>query len=99
MSKKPDMWLSLNALLGVYGVTTSKLMSNQDYYTCADALWPGITRDCGSLSDLQKAIKSMSKNQRKKQAKSNIHRVPSCFLSTAQKHEKALANALMGVEA
>ena len=96
MSKrKPDMWLSLNALLGTYGVMTSKLMSNQDYFTCAEALWPGVTRRCESLEDLQRAIKSLSKIDRRSRAKTNLHHVPSCFLSSAEKHERALAAALL----
>jgi hypothetical protein len=43
MSKKVDYFLSLNALLGTYGVKTSLLMSNHDYFICAEALWPEKT--------------------------------------------------------
>lgn len=93
-NRKPDMFASLNALLGVYGVKTSLLMSNQDYFTCADALWPGKTAGAKSLADLQFRIKAMSLRDRRALAKNNIHRLPSCFLSTADKHEMALAAAL-----
>lgn len=100
MSKRnPDMWKSLNALLGVYGVKTSKLMSNQDYFTCADALWPGTTAGAQSMAELQAKIKAMPTRERRAIAKRNIHRVPSCFLSTAPKHEKRLAAALMARDA
>jgi hypothetical protein len=97
--RAPDMWISLNALLGVYGVKTSRLMSNQDYFTCADALWPGCTAGAESLADLQAKIKAMSTRERRSIAKKNIHRVPSCFLSDAPKHEKRLAAALMARDA
>lgn len=91
--KRVDYLLSLNALLGAYGVRTSLLMSNQDYFTCAAALWPGKVSKTETLEDLQKAIKGMSKNERRALAKSNIHLVPENFISTADKHVSALMAA------
>lgn len=94
MSKKVDYFLSLNALLGVHGVRTSLLQSNQDYWTCAKALWPNLSERDSSLESLQRQIKAMSKNQRRSLAKSNLHRIPARFYSEAPVHEKALAAAL-----
>lgn len=92
---KQKQWFSLNGFLGVYGITTSKLLSNQDYYTCAAALWPDAVRGTQTLEDIQRAVKAMPKAVRKRQALENIAQVPSCFLSQADRHEKALASALM----
>lgn len=94
MRKKVDYFRSLNALLGTYGVKTSRLMSNQDYFVCADALWPGITIRATTLAELQAAIKRMSMRERRGLAKANIHRIPNLFLSHADKHERALSRAL-----
>lgn len=92
MAKKkraPDAWKSLNALLGVYGVMTSKLMSNQDYWTCASALWGSKVNqaEATELLDLQKQIKAISKNERRKLAVANIKNVPVNFLSQANVHQ------------
>lgn len=96
MSRKVDSWKSLNALLGVYGVKTSLLMSDDDYWICAMAFWPAIKREPGAtLVDLQKRIKAMSKHDRKTRAKANIMNVPPRFLSIAPKHQRVLAKALM----
>jgi hypothetical protein len=98
MSKSVNYFLSLNALLGVYGVRTSLLQSNQDYWTCAKALWPEVSDKDASLASLQAQIKAMTKTHRKKEAKANICRVPIRFLSEAPKHQKALKISL-GMEA
>ncbi len=92
--RRVDPFLSLNALLGTYGVKTSLLLSNQDYFTCADALWPGKISAGNTLEDIRKCIKAMSLPERRSLAKKNISRVPSCFLSDADKHQRALAKAL-----
>lgn len=89
MSKKVDYFLSLNALLGVYGVSTSRLQSNQDYWLCASALWPEIAEMNewdSSLERLQIAIKAMSKNHRKAIARANLRNVPARFLSNNPVH-------------
>lgn len=86
--KRVDSFKSLNALLGVYGVKTSLLMSNQDYWTVAKALWDKIDEFKGAtLDDLQKQIKAMKLKERRRQAINNAHRVPSHFFSTANKHQ------------
>lgn len=95
MSKKVDSWKSLNALLGVYGVRTSMLHTNDDYWLCAQALWPSIKRQYGAtLEELQQDIKAMSKKQRRKDALANIMRVPAHLLSDAPRHQHNLANSL-----
>lgn len=93
-NKSPDPWKSLNALLGVYGVMTSKLMSNQDYWTCAKALWGSRITGFGEVLELQKQIKALSKQDRARMAKANIKNLPPNFLSEAPVHQYRLANAL-----
>lgn len=89
--KRVDSFKSLNALLGVYGVKTSLLMSNQDYWTVAKALWPKINEFKGAtLDDLQKQIKAMKLKDRRRQAINNAHQVPSVFFSSANKHQAKL---------
>lgn len=95
MRRKVDSWKSLNALLGVYGVKTSLLKTNDDYWLCAQALWPQIKRQYGAtLEELQRDIKALSKTQRRKSALANISRVPDYLLSDAPKHQVNLAKCL-----
>jgi hypothetical protein len=96
MSKPVDYFLSLNALLGWYGVKTSQLTSNQDYWNVAKALWPDHITASGSLEDLQRQIKALPRKLRKQIARSNVHHVPPHLLSNAPIHEKALRAALAG---
>ena len=95
MARKVDKWKSLNALLGSYGVKTSLLETIDDYWVCAQALWPDIKREPGeTLIDLQKRIKSISARDRKATAKFNIVNVPDQFLSIAPKHQRVFERAL-----
>lgn len=94
MAKKVDFFLSLNALLGVHGVRTSMLMSNQDYWMVAKALWPQIREEKDdTLQDLQRKIKSMSKVQRRKDARQNLRNIPSAWFSEAEVHQDRLVRA------
>ena len=99
MSKKVDYFLSLNALLGVYGVSTSRLQSNQDYWTCAKALWPHLSAADASLEALQSQIKAMSKTARKTTARANMRNVPARFLSNAPVHVRNLLKSRASGEA
>ena len=99
MSKKVDYFLSLNALLGVYGVSTSRLQSNQDYWTCAQALWPHLSAADGSLEALQSQIKDMSKTARKTMARANMCNVPARFLSSNPVHVANLVKSRDGAAA
>lgn len=99
MTKNVDAWKSLNAFLGVYGVKTSLLTYDADYWHCAQALWPHIKRHDGDrLHDLQKRIKDMHTRYRRETAKKNVHRLPAQFLSSVEKHQTALASSLMRAE-
>lgn len=94
MAKKVDFFLSLNALLGVHGVKTSMLQSNQDYWMVAKALWPEIREERGdTLQDLQKKIKGMSKTQRRKNARQNLGNVPDAWFSGSPVHQARLMGA------
>lgn len=93
-TKAPDPWKSLNALLGVYGVMTSRLMSNQDYWTCAKALWGKKITGFGEVLELQKQIKGMSKQERRNLAVKNIKNLPEQFISQADVHQYRLARSL-----
>lgn len=97
MAKKVDFFLSLNALLGVHGVRTSMLMSNQDYWMVAKALWPQIREEKDdTLQDLQRKIKSMSKAQRRKDARQNLRNIPSAWFSEAPVHQHRLVRSRAG---
>lgn len=94
MAKRVNFFLSLNALLGVHGVRTSMLQSNQDYWMVAKALWPQIREEKGdTLQDLQRKIKSMSKAQRRKDARQNLQNIPSAWFSEATVHQYRLGRA------
>lgn len=99
MSKKVDYFLSLNALLGVYGVSTSRLQSNQDYWVCAKALWPHLSAADGWLEALQSQIKAMSKTARKTMARANMRNVPARFLSNNPVHVANLVKSRDGAAA
>lgn len=99
MTKKVDYFLSLNALLGVYGVSTSRLQSNQDYWTCAKALWPNLSAANASLEALQSQIKAMSKTARKTMARANMRNVPARFLSNNPVHVANLVKSRAGAAA
>lgn len=94
MAKKVNFFLSLNALLGVHGVRTSMLQSNQDYWMVAKALWPQIREEKNdTLQDLQKKIKGMPKAQRRKDARQNLRNIPSAWFSEAHVHQQRLMRA------
>lgn len=97
MAKKVDFFLSLNALLGVHGVRTSMLMSNQDYWMVAKALWPQIREEKDdTLQDLQRKIKGMSKAQRRKDARQNLRNIPAAWFSEAPVHQHRLVRSRAG---
>lgn len=102
MSKPVDYFLSLNAMLGVHGVATSRLQTNKDYWTCASALWPEIAEMNewdNSLARLQEAVKAIPKDRRKTTARANMHNVPVRFLSNNPVHVANLVKSRSAGEA
>lgn len=95
MTKTVNPFLSLQALLGWHGVKTSLLMSNQDFWTCAHALWPGKIREFkdATLEDLQQQIKAMSKGERRHLGRENVRNIPANWLSDAPVHQAKLQRA------
>ena len=85
-------FMCLNAVLGVHGVKTSRLQTNNDYWEVASLLWPShVDRTPGAtLADLYRQIKAMPKSDRRRGGTENAHRVPPGWFSGASFHQSKL---------
>lgn len=67
---------ALKAFIGSRGVKASKLKTIQDFWKVAAILWPEHFKGkIGTLDQLEKQIRSLSKKQRQA-ARQNVNRVP-----------------------
>lgn len=83
---------SLVAILGVYGVRTSALKVENDYWHAASKLFPGTTDrfEGATLDDLQKQLKDIPKNERRRLGCANLRNLRGDWVSTAAIHQAKL---------
>lgn len=62
----------LRAMFGAYGVKTSKLESENDYWTVAEILFPGAAERNGGLTALYTQISKLPKKARGREARANL---------------------------
>lgn len=77
----------LKALIGARGIKTSRLKSEDDYWTAAETLFPGCIDRNGGFTSLYVQIHSIPKKKRSKLMAENLHRIPVEWLSKAGFHQ------------
>lgn len=93
--KTVNSFLSLQAFLGCCGVKTSRLMTNQDYWTVARTLFPARIDqfEGATLEDLHAQVKAMTKAERRFLGRENIKHIPAKLVSVAPVHQAKLQGA------
>ncbi len=82
-AEQKDIRERAKALLGSNGVKVSKIASDDEYWTVAAILWPGLVSkpDDATLPDFIKQVTDIGKKQRPKMARANLKHVPAHLIS------------------
>ncbi|MFB9952068.1 hypothetical protein ACFFP0_24735 [Rhizobium puerariae] len=80
----------VQAMLGARGIKTSMLVTDADFWTAAETLFPGCIKRKGGLDKLHKQMIAIPKKQRHALANENLHRLPADWISKAANHQAKL---------
>lgn len=80
----------LRAMLGARGIKTSKLESENDYWTVAETLFAGRIKRTGGMSDLLLQICRINKKDRARLTAANLKNIDPDLLSDAAIHVRKL---------
>lgn len=89
----------LRSMLGARGVKTSMLKSEDDYWTAAEALFPGYITRGGGMTQLYVQINSIPKKRRQALGFSNLKNLPIEWISEASNHQAKLPSKAKRIEA